>query len=102
MINGHLIKHPDAVAEYEFVFTDSIPTDDFLGDYTVLVTDSEGIDVTEDLVLIASLDTDRVTVLFQGGLAGMNYTARVQVSMDLSTTTPVRIIELRVREESPS
>ena len=97
MITGFTIKHPNAVKAFEFDFSEDIPENDFLGDYTITILDSEGVDVTDDILLGATIDTDKITVEFQAGDDGQNYLVTVQVSLDLATTTPVRIIELRVR-----
>ena len=99
MINGYIQKHPDAVAQYVFDFESDIPDGDDLNDYTLTIFDSEGLDVTEDILRSALINTSDITVEFQGGYDGMNYRVTVIATLGLATTTPTRIIELRVRSQ---
>lgn len=101
MINGYFLKHPDATKEYEIEFTNDIPENDFIGDYTLTAVNAAGNDVliTDEISISAVFGTNSITITASGGVDGENYTITVRVSLDLSVTTPVRIIEMRVRSK---
>lgn len=99
MITGFLIKHPDAVAEYEFDFLNDIPENDSLIDYTLTVMNSAGDDVlaTDEVAASAFINTSDITVEFSGGIEGENYFITVLGVLGTSTTNPVKLVEMRVR-----
>lgn len=99
MASQYLIKHPDAVAQFVFDFTENIPEDDFIGDYTLTAFDSDDIDRQDEIIRSAVINTSDITVEFQDGIDGQNYRVTVIVSLDTATTTPTKIIELRVRSK---
>ena len=96
-MNGYLVKHPDANAEYVFDFTNEIPENDTLDDYTLTIVDSDGFDRSDDVRLSATINTSDITVIFTGGIDGQNYTVTVIITLGTSETTPTKMIELRVR-----
>lgn len=101
MISGYLIKHPNAVKQHVFDFSSDIPENDFIGDYTITIVNAAGDDViaTDEVSYQADINTNDITVEFSGGIDGENYLVTVQISLDTSTTTPVRIVEMRVRSK---
>jgi len=99
MSSQYLFKHPDAVKQFIFDFEADIPTDDFIGDYTITAFDSDDVDRQDEVIRSVVINTTDITVEFQAGIDGQNYRVTVIVSLDVSTTTPTKIIELRVRSK---
>ena len=99
MASQYINKHPDAVKQFVFDFEEDIPADDFIGDYTLTAFDSDDIDRQEEVVRSVVINTTDITVEFQAGIDGQNYRVTVIVSLDVATTTPTKIIELRVRSK---
>jgi len=99
MSSQYLIKHPDAVKQFIFEFAEDIPADDFIGEYTITAFDSDGVDREDEVIRSVVINTDDITVEFQDGIDGQNYRVTVIVSLDVATTTPTKIVELRVRSK---
>lgn len=98
MINGYFLKHPDATKQFVFDFESDIPENDGIGDYTLTIVDAAGDSASEVVTYFATINDSDITVEFSGGIDGENYRITVQVSLGTATTTPVRIIEMRVRK----
>jgi hypothetical protein len=97
MSSQYLNKHPSAVKQFVFDFAQDIPENDFIGDYTITAFDSDDIDRLEEVVRSVVINPTDITVEFQAGIDGQNYRVTVIVTLDVATTTPTKIMEMRVR-----